>query len=124
MSLSFAALAAVALLATLTTRVFVPVAIPCIAYLTLFAAMRLPLRGFDRRLDLSYGLYIYAFPVQQLLALYGVGALGFAPYFLSALAIAGALAAASWFAIEKPSLSLKHLALPTVRTDPADATLE
>jgi peptidoglycan/LPS O-acetylase OafA/YrhL len=124
MSLSFAALAAVALLATLTTRVFVPVAIPCIAYLTLFTAMRLPLRGFDRRLDLSYGLYIYAFPVQQLLALYGVGALGFAPYFLSALAIAGALAAASWFAIEKPSLSLKHLALPTVRTDPADATLE
>jgi peptidoglycan/LPS O-acetylase OafA/YrhL len=86
--------------------------------------MRLPLRGFDRRLDLSYGLYIYAFPVQQLLALYGVGALGFAPYFLSALAIAGALAAASWFAIEKPSLSLKHLALPTVRTDPADATSE
>jgi peptidoglycan/LPS O-acetylase OafA/YrhL len=112
MSLSIAALAATALLATLTTRVFAPVAIPCIAYLTLFAAMRLPLRGFDRRMDLSYGLYIYAFPVQQLLAMYGVSAFGFAPYFLSALAIASALAAASWFAIEKPSLSLKHLALP------------
>jgi peptidoglycan/LPS O-acetylase OafA/YrhL len=112
MSLSIAALAATVLLATLTTRMFAPVAIPCIAYLTLFAAMRLPLRGFDRRMDLSYGLYIYAFPVQQLLAMYGVSAFGFAPYFFSALAIASVLAAASWFAIEKPSLSLKHLALP------------
>ncbi len=115
MSLSIAALCAAALLATLTTRAFAPVAIPCIAYLTLFAAMRLPLRGFDRRIDLSYGLYIYAFPVQQLLALYGVSAFGFAPYFLSALAIAGALAAASWFAIERPSLSLKNLSLPLGR---------
>ena len=90
MSLSIAALAAAAFLATLTTRVFVPVAIPCIAYLTLFAAMRLPLRGFDRRLDLSYGLYIYAFPVQQLLVMYGISAFGFTPYFVSALVIAGA----------------------------------
>lgn len=116
MSLSIAALAAAAFLATLTTRVFVPVAIPCIAYLTLFAAMRLPVRGFDRRLDLSYGLYIYAYPVQQLLAMYGISAFGFTPYFLSALAIAGVLATASWFTIEKPSLSLKHLTLPLGRT--------
>ncbi|MGC1334854.1 MAG: hypothetical protein WA812_05655, partial [Candidatus Cybelea sp.] len=115
MSPSIAALCAAAFLAALTTRVFVPVAIPCIAYLTLFAAMRLPVRGFDRRLDLSYGLYIYAYPVQQLLAMYGISAFGFTPYFLSALAIAGVLATASWFTIEKPSLSLKHLTLPLGR---------
>ena len=67
-----AALCFAALLATLTTKGFAYVVIPCVAYLTLFAAVRLPLRGFDRRVDLSYGLYIYAFPVQQLLAMYGI----------------------------------------------------
>ena len=73
--------------------------------------MRLPVRSFDRRVDVSYGLYIYAFPVQQLLAMYGVTKYGFTPYFVCALAITLALAAASWFTIEKPSLSLKHLDL-------------
>jgi peptidoglycan/LPS O-acetylase OafA/YrhL len=79
--------------------------------LTLFAAMHLPMRGFDRRVDVSYGLYIYAFPVQQLLVMYGVTRFGFGTYFFSALTITLALAAASWFTIEKPSLSLKHLDL-------------
>ncbi len=124
MAASLALLCAAALLGTLTTRAFAPVAIPCIAYLTLFAAMRLPLRGFDRRMDLSYGLYIYAFPVQQLLAMYGINAFGFGPYFLSALAIAGVLAAASWFTIERPSLSLKHFALPLVGARRSDDGVE
>ena len=115
MALWIAVLCAAALLGTLTTRAFVLVAIPCITYLTLFAAMRLPLRGFDRRMDLSYGLYIYAFPVQQLLALCGFEAFGFTLYFLSALVTAGVLAALSWFTIERPSLSLKNLTLPNVR---------
>jgi peptidoglycan/LPS O-acetylase OafA/YrhL len=116
MSPWIAALCCTALLATLTTRAFAWVVIPCIAYLTLFAAMRLPFRGFDRRMDVSYGLYIYAFPVQQLLVMYGVTRFGFTPYFMCALAVTLALAAASWFAIEKPSLSLKHLALGPART--------
>ena len=110
-----AALCFATLLATLTTRAFAYVIIPCLAYVTLFAAMRLPLRGFDRRVDVSYGLYIYAFPVQQLLAMYGVTKYGFTPYFVCALAIALALAAVSWFTIEKPSLSLKHLDLFAAR---------
>jgi peptidoglycan/LPS O-acetylase OafA/YrhL len=111
MSPWIAALCGAALLGTITTRAFTFVAIPCIAYLTLFGAMRLPFRNFDRRMDLSYGLYIYAFPIQQLLALYGLNAVGFTPYFLGALAITCAFAATSWFTIERPSLSLKHLAL-------------
>ena len=115
MSPWIAALCAAALLATLATRAFTLVVIPCIAYLTLFAAMRLPLRGFDRRVDVSYGLYIYAFPVQQLLVMYGVTKYGFTAYFVCALAITLALAAASWFTIEKPSLSLKHLTLGSPR---------
>jgi peptidoglycan/LPS O-acetylase OafA/YrhL len=96
---------------TLFTKAFLFIVIPCVSYLTLFAAMRLPIRSFDRRVDLSYGLYIYAFPIQQLLALYHVNALGFLPYFVSALVIALLLATGSWFAIERPSLSMKNLQL-------------
>jgi peptidoglycan/LPS O-acetylase OafA/YrhL len=105
-----AALCLITLAVGLPTRAYAFVVAPCVSYLTLFAAMKLPLRNFDRRMDFSYGLYIYAFPVQQMLALYGVNADGFVPYFFCALAIALLFAAASWFTIEKPSLSLKNRA--------------
>ncbi|MDP3660246.1 acyltransferase [Phenylobacterium sp.] len=51
--------------------------------------------------DLSYGVYIYAFPLQQALAHYGM--LNFA----SAMAATLPFAAASWFLVEKPALGLK-----------------
>jgi peptidoglycan/LPS O-acetylase OafA/YrhL len=103
-----AALCSITLAVGLPTRAYAFIVAPCVSYLTLFAAMKLPLRNFDRRMDFSYGLYIYAFPVQQMLALYGVNSIGFVPYFSCALAIALLFAAASWFTIEKPSLSLKN----------------
>ena len=51
--------------------------------------------------DLSYGLYIYSFPLQQVLAEHG--RLGI----LTSLALALPFAAASWFLVEKPALRLK-----------------
>jgi peptidoglycan/LPS O-acetylase OafA/YrhL len=84
---------------------------PCLAYVVLYAAMHVPVRSFDRRVDLSYGLYIYAFPVQQILAVYGLNALGFLPYLGVAGGTAGILAAASWFAIERPCLAVKNATL-------------
>lgn len=51
--------------------------------------------------DLSYGLYIYSFPLQQVLAEHG--RLGV----LSSFALTLPFAAASWFLIEKPALALK-----------------
>ena len=39
------------------------------SYAFLWLAFKLPLRHFDARGDFSYGTYIYAFPVQQGLAL-------------------------------------------------------
>jgi peptidoglycan/LPS O-acetylase OafA/YrhL len=54
--------------------------------------------------DLSYGLYIYAFPVQQLLASHGLLS------FWTSLAATLPFAAASWFVVERPALRLKQAA--------------
>jgi peptidoglycan/LPS O-acetylase OafA/YrhL len=54
--------------------------------------------------DLSYGLYIYAFPVQQVLASHGLLS------FWTSLAATLPFAAASWFIVERPALRLKPLA--------------
>ena len=113
-----------AALAMLPTKEFLMVVIPCLAYLTIFVAMKLPFQKFDRRMDFSYGLYIYGYPIQKMLTMYKINAFGLAPYVGSALAISVAFAAASWFSVEKPFLSLKHLTLgrfvagrPTTRAD-------
>ncbi|ETB24464.1 acyltransferase family protein [Mycobacterium avium] len=61
------------------------------------------------RTDLSYGVYIYAFPTQQLLAVCGLATrLHPALFFLASVAATLPLAAASWFLIEKPSMALKR----------------
>ncbi|OBK99236.1 acyltransferase [Mycobacterium sp. 1245499.0] len=60
------------------------------------------------RTDLSYGTYIYAYPIQQVLAICGLlrwGPLVFTP--LVAIATLP-LAAASWFLVENPARHLKH----------------
>ncbi len=51
--------------------------------------------------DLSYGVYIYAFPLQQMLAAHGQLNV------LTAVLAVLPFAAASWFLVEKPSLKLK-----------------
>lgn len=51
--------------------------------------------------DLSYGLYIYAFPLQQILAAQGALTLW------ASLALTAPFAAASWFLVEKPALRFK-----------------
>lgn len=66
----------------------------------------LQVKAFHKLGDFSYGLYIYAFPIQQFMALkfpqWGVAA-NFGASFLLTLA----LAAASWYMVEKPMLKLK-----------------
>jgi peptidoglycan/LPS O-acetylase OafA/YrhL len=80
----------------------------CGAYLVLYLAV-LPSRlsGFARYGDFSYGVYIYAFPVQQLVAWFMGGR---APWWVDALgalpAVAG-LAVLSWHGVEKRALKLK-----------------
>jgi peptidoglycan/LPS O-acetylase OafA/YrhL len=59
------------------------------------------------RTDLSYGVYIYAFPMQQLLVICGLALLNPIAFAVIAAVATLPLAALSWFLVEKPAISLK-----------------
>ncbi len=61
--------------------------------------------------DLSYGVYLYAWPVQQLIAMYGVTSSATVFVLLSA-AITAVVATASWFGVERPLMHRWKRATP------------
>lgn len=63
---------------------------------------------FSRKSDLSYGTYIYGWPVQQSLIVLFPG-IGVAALLLMSFAIVPLFAFASWHFVEKPALRLKQL---------------
>ena len=76
-------------------------------YLIFFVAYALPRFNLDDNLgDISYGMYIYAWPVQQVVAHYFTS---IGPYkaTLISTVIVSALAWLSWHYLEKPALGLK-----------------
>lgn len=96
---------------------------PAVAYLVVWLGGRIThpaLRLKDR--DISYGLYIYAFPVQQSLALAGTPSWHPLLAGLVALVLTVPLAVASWVLVERPALRLKNRRLlPAHRPAPAAA---
>lgn len=60
--------------------------------------------------DYSYGLYLYGYPVQQVLADLNVQQAGYIPYLTAGLVCTLLLAIASWHLCEKPALALKSVA--------------
>jgi peptidoglycan/LPS O-acetylase OafA/YrhL len=82
-------------------------------YVLLYIAFsrHVPLQKFARHGDFSYGLYLYACPVQQLLVSYFPGQLSPHGLFFSAMLITLTCAALSWQLIEKPCLELKSRSL-------------
>jgi peptidoglycan/LPS O-acetylase OafA/YrhL len=90
-----------------------------VAYACMWLGITLPLHRVGRVNDISYGVYIYAFPVQQLLLAYGK-----ADRLPVALAVAASVlatvpfAVASWFLVEKPMLGRRRA---TVSAAPAPA---
>jgi peptidoglycan/LPS O-acetylase OafA/YrhL len=79
------------------------------AFLTIHLALdpRIPTIKAARFGDLSYGLYIYGWPVEQTILFLCGGKLTWWQLFAMALPVTAALAFISWHVIEKPALSLK-----------------
>ncbi|MFF0155398.1 acyltransferase family protein [Micromonospora sp. NPDC005203] len=104
-----AVLAGVVLVGSLWLGGFFAVGLPAFAYLVLFAAVALPKRlsTISRRHDYTYGIYIYGFPVQQLIALFGGARFGMVGYIVLSLLGALLFAMVSWHLVERPALDFK-----------------
>lgn len=63
--------------------------------------------------DVSFGLYIYGYPVQQVLGMIGLGIAPVPVFALVSLALTYPLALASWRLVEKPAMRLRLPARPT-----------
>jgi peptidoglycan/LPS O-acetylase OafA/YrhL len=90
------------LLANYRTVAAIPLAYAIIVSGSLIHHKRLSLRT-----DLSYGMYIYSYPAQQLLAVCGLAGINTSAFFVLGVTATLPLAALSWFLVEKPALSLK-----------------
>jgi peptidoglycan/LPS O-acetylase OafA/YrhL len=100
---------------SLPLKVFGLIAPVAMTYAFLWVAFALPFERFDRKGDFSYGTYIYAFPVQQGMALLGLQEKGVALYFISSLLLTSVFAFLSYRLIEAPCLRLKTVKIPTLR---------
>jgi peptidoglycan/LPS O-acetylase OafA/YrhL len=91
---------------------------PALAYPLLWLGIHLP-SPFQRvgaRNDYSYSVYIYGWPVQQLLGIWGVQRWGYVAFTLSGIAGAMTCAVVSWHLVEKHALRLKKVDPRTLLT--------
>lgn len=96
----------------LTQTIFGPlVSIIGFAALALaLGALRVPgLTAVTNRTDISFGIYLYAWPLQQTLLLWGETHQAWGLFLLPLVGATG-LALLSWHFVEKPALGLKHRA--------------
>jgi peptidoglycan/LPS O-acetylase OafA/YrhL len=78
-----------------------------LAYVLIVSGALIRHKRLQLHTDLSYGVYIYGFPLQQVLLTAG---LSVGPWLFTGISIVVTLpvAALSWFLVEKPSLALKY----------------
>jgi peptidoglycan/LPS O-acetylase OafA/YrhL len=77
-----------------------------VAYLTIYIGlMKIRKPPLYSQGDYSYGIYVYAYPIQQVLA--GLYPMPVLLHFLCALVLVTGVAMASWHGIEKPILGLR-----------------
>jgi peptidoglycan/LPS O-acetylase OafA/YrhL len=80
-----------------------------IFYFAFFTNLKLKfLKNFGNKYDLSYGIYIYSFPIQQALMHFFNNQISFWHHFLLSYAVAIFLAFLSFKFVEKPCLDLKN----------------
>lgn len=85
-----------------------------LTYAFLWLVFTLRFGRFETKGDFSYGVYIYAFPVQQGLSLIHIQEEGFGLYFTCSLLLTLVLAFLSYRLIEAPCLRWKTLNMPTL----------
>ena len=83
------------------------------SYFLLWAAAA-PFKSFDRKLDLSYGMYIFGFPVQQTLVWAEVARSGIATHVVLAVVVPILLAYLSWHLVERPVIGWKNATFPRI----------
>ena len=99
-------MAVVAPFALAKTEFSTPSYVACFSYAVFYAVYRLPHVDLDRFGDISYGVYIYAWPVQQLV--WTPGQSGYANAALATLIVIP-VAYLSWRLVEKPALNLRRI---------------
>lgn len=77
-------------------------AAPFLTYVIMWVASVVPIPRLMHKHDISYGFYIYAFPVQQLFVMFGLNRWGFLVYVLLCVLGTIPLALASWLLVERP----------------------
>jgi peptidoglycan/LPS O-acetylase OafA/YrhL len=94
------------------------------SYLALYLSLhpRFPVIPAARFGDLSYGLYIYGWPVEEAVTYVSGGHIAWWALFPISLAISAALAFLSWHLIERPALRLKPRSLRPAPPLSADGT--
>ena len=80
--------------------------------------------GIGRYGDYSYGIYIWAFPVQQMVMYCLHGRISLPLFILMSTFLTLMCAFASWYLIERPALRLKPRRLPAERQGQAEAVPE
>lgn len=105
--------AALVLVVSAREGYFGVVGVPAFCYLVLWvSSLPVPrLRDVGSRNDYSYGLYIYAFPIQQTLALAGLPGAGRVAYLAVSCLLTAVAAYASWHLVEKPMMRWKDARL-------------
>jgi peptidoglycan/LPS O-acetylase OafA/YrhL len=73
------------------------------------------LNKFGRHGDFSYGLYLYAFPVQQILANLAISTINWWTGFIATFAFALILAVLSWRFVESPALRVRSTLMAKIR---------
>lgn len=115
-----------ALIVTVLLIVFIPrwggqASAPFLAYGLLSLSTWIPQPRWVARNDVSYGFYIYAWPVQQLTVLVGGATIGMPLYILVTVLVTFALAWLSWVVVERPAMLLVRPKDEARTPVPADA---
>ena len=108
-------LTAVAFRVPPTLQFVLPFTLPYLVFFVVYHP-QLKLHGFGKRADLSYGIYLWGWPVEQMLVRFFEPQLNGVLLFLLALPLTAILALASWKLVEAPFLRLKRRRAPSAVT--------